>query len=72
MTTYYEQGLQSLQNMHSFMKQVEHRFVEVPKREASTTIYGVSLSEVLGRYTEPGPIPLQVEHLLQYIEKEGT
>jgi hypothetical protein len=62
--------LQTLQQVQNAVKHIENRMGEIPKRDASKTIYGVSLQEVLGRYTEPGPIPLQIEHCLQYVEKE--
>jgi hypothetical protein len=70
MQTYYEQGAQVLQNVSMAVKHIESRMSEIPKRDTSKAIFGVPLETILGRYTEPGPIPLQIEHCLQYLEKE--
>ncbi|KAL0486979.1 Rho GTPase-activating protein [Acrasis kona] len=68
LTTYFEHGLQTLNNMNNAVKQIETRLAEPPKRDTATNIFGIPLVDVLGRYTEPGPIPLQIEHCLQFLE----
>jgi hypothetical protein len=55
------------------IESVESREVELPARpQPSTTLFGVQLRTILGRYNETGPIPAQIEHCLQFVEKNGT
>jgi hypothetical protein len=72
--TYFEQGAAVMKNMKMIVESIESRAVaELPTRPAqSTKLFGEPLRQVMGRYEETLPIPSQIEHCLQYVEKNGT
>jgi hypothetical protein len=70
---YFEQGAQLMRTMKIVTESIESRQVDVlPTRpEQSTIIFGRPLRKVMGRHSENGPIPAQIEHCLRFVEQHA-
>ncbi|KAL0491298.1 Rho GTPase-activating protein [Acrasis kona] len=69
-SAYFEQGANIMKTMKVLIESIETRSTPLPIRTPSTTlIFGRPLRKVMGRYHELGEIPAQIEHCLQYVEK---